>query len=195
MTRQIRFNAFVEIGNAKLMLEDVSLHPASQMVGCDHEAFIEMLEKTQWKMDENYDWLIHKETGEKIDMADNGCYETGDDYWFFENATRLQFIGVKDKHGKEIYEGDIVITWSAGSKGKFEIKFRQDGAPMWLLYPAWQAGVFWNISATHHTPGKQFIDVSGKIEASNLEGYFDDGIEVIGNIYENPDLKPLRGVV
>ena len=107
-----------------------------------------------------------------------------------ERFELMQFTGVKDKNGKEIYEGDIVIAWSAGSKGKFEIKWRQDGAPMWLLYPAWQAGAFWNISATHHTKGKQFIDVSGKIESTNLEGYFDDGIEVIGNIYENPELLP-----
>lgn len=112
---------------------------------------------------------------------------------FGEDSILMRYAGFKDKNRKEVYEDDIVIAWSAGSKGTFEIKWRQDGAPMWLLYPAWQSGLFWNISATHHTKGKQFIDVSGKIEATNLEGYFDDGIEVIGNIYENPNLKPLRG--
>lgn len=80
----------------------------------------------------------------------------------------MQSTGIKDKNGKEIFEGDIVIAWSQGVKGTFEIKRRIDG--LWLLYPAWKDGQFWYLSPTED--GRETI-------------------EIIGNIYENHEL--LRG--
>jgi len=106
----------------------------------------------------------------------------------FENAKLMQYIGLKDKNGKEIYEGDIVEAWSQGSKGIFQIKWRQEANPCWLLYPNGQHRQFWNISATEHIPGKQFIGVDAKITQTKKVGFYDDGLLVIGNIYENPEL-------
>lgn len=83
----------------------------------------------------------------------------------FGEAILMQFTGLKDKNGVEIFEGDIVIAWSQGVKGIFEIKRRIDG--LWLLYPAWKDGRFWYLSPTE----------DGR-----------ESIEVIGNIYENPEL-------
>lgn len=77
----------------------------------------------------------------------------------------MQSTGIKDKNGKEIFEGDIVIAWSQGVKGTFEIKRRIDG--LWLLYPAWKDGQFWYLSPTED--GRETI-------------------EIIGNIYENHEL-------
>ncbi|QBX21966.1 hypothetical protein Javan623_0019 [Streptococcus phage Javan623] len=77
----------------------------------------------------------------------------------------MQYTGLKDKNGVEVFEGDIVIAWSQGVKGAFEIKRRIDG--LWLLYPAWKDGQFWYLSPTED--GRETI-------------------EIIGNIYENPDL-------
>lgn len=100
----------------------------------------------------------------------------------------LQYTGLKDKNGVEIYEGDIVEAWSSGSKVIFMIKWRQEGSPCWLLYPNFQNRDHWSISATKYKKGKQFITVECKVTEPDKEGFYDDGLSVIGNIHENPEL-------
>lgn len=100
----------------------------------------------------------------------------------------MQWTGLKDKNGREIYEGDIVTAASEGQKGIFEVKWRQEASPSYILFPAWQDKKIWHISATEHYKGKQFIGIDAKIETTEKEGYYDEGLEVIGNIYENPEL-------
>ena len=78
----------------------------------------------------------------------------------------MQSTGLKDKNGKEIYEGDIVVAMSQGVKALGKVKRRIDG--YWLMYPAWQHGELWHIVKN--------VDTG------------ETGVEVIGNIYENPEL-------
>jgi hypothetical protein len=76
-----------------------------------------------------------------------------------------QYTGLKDKNGKEVYEGDIVSVWRDGSNRIFTVKWREQGVPMYILYPQPLNENFWHLR-------------------SDMEMAW----EVIGNIYENPEL-------
>ena len=82
----------------------------------------------------------------------------------------LQFTGLTDKNGKEIFEGDI-IDWESRNdlkKGISEIVYR------YLI--VFEEGAF---------IGRGDIRIGSKIK---LDGDFLESFEIIGNIYENPEL-------
>lgn len=73
----------------------------------------------------------------------------------------MQFTGLKDKNGNEIYEGDIV----RGFDGQVDVVVFENGCFMWKRTPM------------IYDPSEGF-DIF----------HTDDWAEVIGNIYENPEL-------
>lgn len=75
-------------------------------------------------------------------------------------ATVGQYTGLKDKNGKEIYEGDI-IWWGKDDHAPVSYVFYDDGA--------------FKVSDPESDTWELLIDVL-------------NGAEVIGNIYENPEL-------
>lgn len=83
-----------------------------------------------------------------------------------KNVILLQFIGLKDKNGEEIYEGDIIQD---GDKIR-QVKFNSQNASFYM--------------STQHVY-KEFIDC-GQSQADGPVHC--DTIEVIGNIHENPEL-------
>ena len=83
----------------------------------------------------------------------------------------MQYTGLQDKNGKEIYEGDIVKYWDS---------YR-----------------FWAKAQVKYMNG-EFAVIRPEVEEGNdislrdffLDGPETSGLEVIGNIYENSDLLP-----
>lgn len=80
-------------------------------------------------------------------------------HWLYDTpdgVILMQYTGLKDKNGKEIYEGDICEEW----KKKGQIKWGEHGG--WIL-----------------DCGDLVLGI-GALDP--------DQMEVIGNIYENPEL-------
>lgn len=106
---------------------------------------------------QNIDFYNKKITYLLTDNFDGGylCAECD-----FKYATLLQYTGLKDKKGKEIYEGDICINVTADSK--FGVVYFEDGM---FIFRA-DNGDF-----IHH-----YIST------------ISNNCVIIGNIYENPEL-------
>ena len=89
----------------------------------------------------------------------DGAIELKGAIYNISEVTLMQYTGLKDKNGVEIYEGDILCRYSRG-------EHIPDVRP-----------VVWNQQAAQF----RFDDLANPIN------YF-QSIEVIGNIYENPEL-------
>ena len=76
-----------------------------------------------------------------------------------------QYTGLTDKNGKKIFEGDIVDCWSEGVNAQGTVQQRRDG--LWIIYPAWQKHIMWGLCP---------------------DEYSNTTVEVIGNVYDNPEL-------
>ena len=82
--------------------------------------------------------------------------------WDFKDVELMQYTGLKDKNGKEIYEGDVLRIFDRNYEVKVKI-----------------------VSGC-----KVFIDYGYPDEHNGPCNYWS---EIIGNIYENPELRVEEG--
>lgn len=101
--------------------------------------------------------FMKNSTGSAEDRGCEGYYgDNHRDRFSLDDIELMQFTGLLDKNGKEIYEGDIVRVWV----GEHEVREK---------VVEWEKEeLSWSIGGYH--------------------GFDYDIFEVIGNIYENPEL-------
>ena len=108
-------------------------------------------------------------TPSSVNVIVDGTNET----WDVKNdaVELLQFTGLKDVNGKEIYVGDIVKVWSDVSELTMEPTVNEIVSEDLFGTP----GMFLKPLRAH------FIEPC-------LHDYWSNQFEVIGNVYENPEL-------
>lgn len=109
-------------------------------------------------------WAIYSLADNKLEF-----YVKGAESWKIDQRSRRfvlnQYIGLKDKNGKEIYEGDIVKAISF-ARWIGVVKYSDEN----------QAFIFDDLDKKYRGKSTVFMN------------QFDDGFEILGNIYENPEL-------
>lgn len=162
--REIRFRAFKDFGEFKVMLEDITVHATSGMIGLHDDHLKEELEKVGWTINDAYQFENIK-TKETIDHDNYKCYDSGEEYFWIEDAQVMQFTGLKDKNGREIYEGDIIRAYqSDGSEVIHSISYSDSEARFIVSCVGYRS-------------------LSGGFDQKWIDEF---GKEIIGNIYENP---------
>lgn len=125
-------------------------------------------EKTMWRHENIgyinfYDKVIWLRHGGFLDMDYNPC-------------TLMQYTGLKDKNGKEIYEGDILLL----EKGTKRTVFNVPGG-----------FAIESLDDDLNKYGKEiFVPIEGLSDEQNAS--FIKSTKVIGNVYENPELLEER---
>lgn len=90
-----------------------------------------------------------------------------------EGMQVMQYTGLHDKNGKEIYEGDVI---RCQTNNKF--KYPHKGQVIYLKH----------IAGFGITTEPIISESTGKEEEAFTYFNYNENFEVIGNIYENPDL-------
>lgn len=90
----------------------------------------------------------------------------------------MQFTGLKDKTGKEIYDGYIVICHNSEGQIKGVVSYEVQAGCFWIK---------WTTKTMQRTVNR-YRDLSYGGQEWSKNGILLTSVEVIGNIYTNPEL-------
>ena len=125
-------------------------------------------EQKEWKSRLN---VYVNGTGEKI-------WALGFDYEIYSQVVLMQYTGLKDKNGTEIYEGDVVkilyTDWPSQTNEPGTLEEYLDSLARTKV-------VIWSVQGFYVS---ESVDGYAESMEPGKYGY----IEVIGNIYENKEL-------
>ncbi|SCX38400.1 YopX family protein [Lysinibacillus fusiformis] len=107
-------------------------------------------------------------------FSENALNHTIADINFHTDYEWMQYTGLKDKNGKEIYEGDIVLLKNEFATWKGTVIFDEGAFKLSINHS-------YGNSKNHFSKTDEFNDMGAKIQLNNI-------YVVVGNIYENPEL-------
>ena len=126
---------------------------------------------------DGYEWEINEHHGVICMYYDYIDDDFGGNVCYGEHLPIMQYTGIKDKNGKEIYEGDILVYkfksyFSGSNQVAYYIVKYEDG--MFCIY----------VEEFNDNNQKEWVQEDRLCESLIKI----DKLEVIGNIYENPEL-------
>lgn len=124
----------------------------------------EMMEIRKMAFEDNKVWCI-------------SCVDHDSDFEYFpedDDHVLMQYTGLKDKNDREIYEGDIVSLRNEFSNWKGSVVFDEGAFKLAIKHS-------WANSLSYFSKTDVFEDMGARTVLNNV-------YEVIGNIYENPEL-------
>lgn len=128
--------------------------------------------------DEGNDWIIFQSDKQKLKFDDENKYNVNvyPNPYFSQQLDIMQCTGMKDTNDRLVYEGDIV---------KVKVEYEN----------VWECDEYGGKIITHIYMGKIiFEECAFKIDVTDTTrhplslSYHNNDLEVIGNIYENPEL-------
>lgn len=121
---------------------------------------------------------LDKEYIPEINESDVDMPLTGIMLPFHDDAVLMQYTGLKDKNGTEIYEGDIIQTYFSFSPG--DAGYGVSQKPFIVTWDR-ERGAF-----RGKKPKPEHFHLLNIIDFFQMQSQL---YEVIGNIYENPELR------